>query len=102
MTANLVYKKHFFELHKNQVRSANSLILTLVLLNPDISYLYKQCRSRSVGFWRSQLSEEAIWSGSALFAIKYVILYQQPRSSNLIGWKLEVGVASYFIQHDNG
>ena len=31
---------------------------------------------------------------SALFAIKYVSLYQQPGSSNLIGWKLEMGVAS--------
>ena len=26
--------------------------------------------------------------------IQYVNLYQQPRSSNLIGWQLEVGVAS--------
>ena len=39
-------------------------------------------------------SEEANWSGSALFVIKYVNLYQNPESSNLIGWKLEVGVAS--------
>ena len=39
-------------------------------------------------------SEEANWSGSTLFAIKYVNLCQQPESSNLIGWKLEVGVAS--------
>ena len=40
-------------------------------------------------------SEEASWSGSALFAIiKYVNLYQQPVSSNLIGWKLEAGVVS--------
>ena len=40
-------------------------------------------------------SEEANWSGSALFAIKYVNLYQhQPWSSNVIGWKLEMGVAS--------
>ena len=39
-------------------------------------------------------SEEAIWSGSALFAIKYVNLHQQPESCHLIGWKLEVGVAS--------
>ena len=31
------------------------LRLTLVLLNPDMSCPYKQCRSRSVGFWRSQL-----------------------------------------------
>ena len=30
-------------------------MLTLVLLNPDIPCLCKQCRSRSVGFWRSQL-----------------------------------------------
>ena len=31
------------------------LLLTLVLLNPDRSCFWKQCRSRSVGFWRSQL-----------------------------------------------
>ena len=30
-------------------------------------------------------SEEANWSGSALFAIKYVNLYQQSGSSNPIG-----------------
>ena len=29
-----------------------------------------------------------------LFAIKYVNLYKKPGSSNLIGWKLEMGVAS--------
>ena len=39
-------------------------------------------------------SEEANWSGSALFAIKYANLYQQSGSSNLIGWKLEMGAAS--------
>ena len=39
-------------------------------------------------------SEEAKWSGSALFVIKYVNFYQKLGSSNLIGWKLEVGVAS--------
>ena len=39
-------------------------------------------------------SEEANWSGSALFVIKYVIFYQKLGSSNLIGWKSEVGVAS--------
>ena len=32
-------------------------------------------------------SEEANWSGSSLFAIKYVNLYQQVGSSNPIGWK---------------
>ena len=39
-------------------------------------------------------SSEANWSGSALFAIKYVNFYQNPGSSNLIGGKLEVGGAS--------
>ena len=38
-------------------------------------------------------SEEANWSGSAQFVIKYLNLQQQSRSSNLIGWKLEVGLA---------
>ena len=47
-------------------------------------------------------SEEANWSGYALFVIKYVNLYQQPGSSNLIGLKLEVGMASKFTQHDKG
>ena len=35
--------------------SKMDLYLTLVLLNPGISCLYKQCRCRSVGFYRSQL-----------------------------------------------
>ena len=39
-------------------------------------------------------SEEANWSGSALFVNKNDNLYQQPVSSNLIGWKLELGVVS--------
>ena len=54
--------------------------LTLVLLKPDIPAFAN--------------SEEANWSGSALFAIQYVNLYQKPWSRNLIGWKLEMGVAS--------
>ena len=63
-------------------------ILTLVLLNWDMPWLCKQCRSRSVGFL------EANWSGSALFVIQYVNLYQQSGLSNLTGWQLEMGVAS--------
>ena len=47
-------------------------------------------------------SEEVNWSGPALFAIQYVNLYQQPGSSKLIGWQLEVGVASLFILNDKG
>ena len=40
-------------------------------------------------------SEEANWSGPALFVIQYVNLYQvQGQLSNLIGWQLKVGVAS--------
>ena len=39
-------------------------------------------------------SAEANWSGSTLFVINYVNLYQQPGSSNLIGLKLEVSMAS--------
>ena len=40
-------------------------------------------------------SEEANWSGSALFVIKYVwFSIKKPGSNNLIDWKLEVGVAS--------
>ena len=39
-------------------------------------------------------SEEVNWSGSALFVFKYLNIYQWPGSSNLIGWKLDVGVAS--------
>ena len=39
-------------------------------------------------------SEEASWSGSSLFAIKYVNLHQQSGLSNPIGWKLEMGVTS--------
>ena len=37
-------------------------------------------------------SEEASWSGTALFGTKYmyVNLYKQPRSINLISWKLEM------------
>ena len=67
-------------------------LLTVVLLNPGILWLCKQCRSRSVGFWRSQLIwictvwPEANWSGSALFVIQYVNLYQNPESSNLKIW----------------
>ena len=39
-------------------------------------------------------SSEANWSGASLLAIKNVNLYQQSGSSDLIGWKLEVGMAS--------
>ena len=63
-------------------------MLTLVLLNPHTPTF---ANSVDLG---QLASEEANWSGSALFVIKYISLYQQPGSSNLIGWKFEVDVAS--------
>ena len=55
-------------------------ILPLQIVQIQISWLLK--------------NSEANCSGSALFAIKFMNLYQQSGSSNLIGWKLEVGIAS--------
>ena len=69
-------------------------VVTLVLLNPDMPCL------NSVD--PDQLSSEKKWSGSALFAIQYVNLYKKSGSRNLIGWQLEVGEGSSFIQHDKG
>ena len=70
--------------------------LTHVLLNPDIPAFANSVDPDQLA------SEEANWSESALFDIKYVNLYQQSGTSNLIGCKLEVGVASWFIQQDKG
>ena len=56
-------------------------ILTLVLQNPAIPVFTNNVDLDLLA------SEEANWSGSALFVIKFVNLYQQPGSSNLIGWK---------------
>ena len=60
----------FVKISQNFIKS----LLTLVLLN--------------------LVSEEANWSRSALFAIKYVNMHHQSGSSNLICWKLEVSGAS--------
>ena len=58
------------------------------MLNPDIPAFANSVDPDQLA------SEEASWFGSALFTIKYVNLYQQSGLSNLIGWKLDVGVAS--------
>ena len=55
---------------------------------------YKRCSCWSQIYPAFANSGEANWSGSALFVIFNMNLYQQLESSNLIGWKLEVGVAS--------
>ena len=52
--------------------------LTLVLLNPTYPAFANSVDPDQLA------SKEANWSGSALFAIQYVNLYQQPWSSNLI------------------
>ena len=62
--------------------------LTLLLLNTTCPVLANSVDPDQLAF------EEANRSGSALFVIKYVNFYQKRGSSNLIGWKLEVGVAS--------
>ena len=41
--------------YRKQLHVAVFFILTLVLMSPDTSCICQQCRSRSVGFWRSQL-----------------------------------------------
>ena len=63
-------------------------VLTLLLLSTTCPILANSADPDQLA------SEEANWSGSALFVIKYVNFYQKPGSNNLIGWKLEVGVAS--------
>ena len=75
---------------------ASYLLLTLLLLSTTCPVLANSVDPDQLA------SEEANWSGSALFFIKYVNFDQKPGSNNLIGWKLEVGVASSFIQHDKG
>ena len=66
--------------------------LTFLLLNTTCPVLANSVDPDQLA--SEEASEEANRSGSALFAIKYVNFYQKSGSSNLIGWKLEVGVAS--------
>ena len=63
-------------------------ILTFLLLNTTCAVLANSVSPDQLA------SEEANWSGSALFVIKYVNFYQKHGSSNRIGWKSEVGMAS--------
>ena len=62
-------------------------MLTLLLLNTACPVLANSVDPDQLA------SEEANWSGSALFVIKMRISIKNLKS-NLIGWKLEVGVAS--------
>ena len=78
------------EIRKNDPRiiTEHFILTSLLLLNTTHPVL-----ANSVD--PDQLApEEANWSGSALFVMKYVNLYKKSGSSNLIGWKLEMDVAS--------
>ena len=66
-------------------------ILTLLLLSTTCPVLANSVDPDQLA------SGDSNWSGSALFVIKYVNFYQKPGSSNLIGCKLEVGMASYSV-----
>ena len=66
----------------------------VVIINPSLAEHDMRCRIANSVDLDQLAPEEANWSGSALFAIKYANLYQQSGSNNLIGWKLEMGVAS--------
>ena len=63
-------------------------MLTLLLLNTTCPVLANSADPDQLA------SEEANWSGSALFVVKYANLYQQSGSINLIDWELEMVVAS--------
>ena len=57
--------------------------------------ILKKEKKRNPGPAEPRYAQSFQRTGSALFVIKYVNLYQQQSgSSNLIGWNLEVGVAS--------
>ena len=70
----------------------------LVLLNPDMPCLCKQCRFRSVGFWRSQL----IWICTVCYSVCEFILRIWIKWSDWLK-KIRSGqLTSLFIQHDKG
>ena len=82
------WNERLYTMKCHSVRSwtlGNEWNLTLFLLNMSCPVLANSVDPDQLA------SEEANWSGSALFVIKYVNFYQKPGSSNLIGWKLEVG-----------
>ena len=74
--------------HPPSTNQVSFFLLTLLMLNTTCSVLANSVDPDHLA------SEEANWSGSALFIINNVNFYQKPESSNLIGWKLEVGMAS--------
>ena len=80
LTTGLLSFSLFYSLH------CYTNLLTLVLLNLDITCLCKQYRSRSVGFWRSQL----IWICTVCHLVCEFV------TTTWNGRKLDVGVASIY------
>ena len=67
--------------------------LTLVLLTPDVPYC-KQCRFRSVGFFRSQL----IWICTVYHYVCEFVSIPWIKQSDWL--KIRSGYGIFFIQHD--
>ena len=67
--------------------------LTLVLLNLDIHCLCKQCRSRSVGFWRSQL----IWIYTVWHLVCEFVLTSWIRQSDWLKVTSGHGILIYSV-----
>ena len=65
--------------------------LTLVLLSPDIPYLCKQCRSRSDGFWRSQL----IWLCTVCHQVCEFIAKTSDQATQLVKIRSGHGILIY-------
>ena len=63
-------------------------------LNPYLDELTLLLLSTTCPILANSVDPDQLASGSALFVIKYVNFYQKSGSSNLIGWKVEVGVVS--------
>ena len=80
-------------------RSSESTLFAKVCLSEymlTLLFLNATCHVLANSVAPDQLaSEEANWSGSALFVIKYVN-YQKPGSSNLTGWKSVVWHLNFF------
>ena len=76
--------------------SSSLCILTLVLLNPDIPCLCKQCRSRSVGFFRSQL----IWICSVCHKVYEFIATNQIKQSDWL--KIRSGCVIFIYSAGQG
>ena len=85
-------RRHFdFCLHSFRENKAWYSMLTLFLLNLHMSCLCKQCRSRSVGFWRSQL----IWICTVCHQVCKFIATIQTKWSDWLKIRSGCGILIY-------